>query len=93
MTFKEIYTWVINNDPNEPDVNEVIWRNMASYCYYMNSIHSLMIPHDVMREIYRIANDNDITIPDSKHTNMTKLSNTSNIDEIVSNLKTLHLQE
>lgn len=92
MTIKQIYTWVLENDPSDENTNKMVWSNMASYCYFINSIYVNALPEDILVNIMNMASKNDIQIPDHNHKKILKLANTSSIDAMISELKVLSLQ-
>lgn len=73
MTLDQIYTWLLANLPESNSNIRAAWSNMASYCYFRNTI-DFQSSDPRLNAVLRIAKAHQIQVPDNRHETILKIS-------------------
>ena len=63
----------------------MVWSNMASYCYFINSMDFDNVYHQKLKQVLKKSQEYDVSVPDSNHEKVIKLSNRINTKQPIGN--------
>lgn len=73
MTTDAIYKWLIEIDPVEDNVKRV-WTDMASYCYFINSMDFDQLYTNKLEQILKKSIKFNIIVPNQNRSQVIKLA-------------------
>tara|TARA_R110000822_G_scaffold25937_1_gene78445 strand:+ start:1899 stop:2192 length:294 start_codon:yes stop_codon:yes gene_type:complete len=91
MKIDEVYTWLMDASPTESDDVRKLWSNMASYCYYINTVDFGGIYQQKLVKVLEKSIKYDILVPNSQHVQVLNLADHLKTDHVqIYIYKTLH---
>lgn len=76
MTTADIYNWLFTNLPDDSNSQlKLVWINMASYCYFINTMDFDSMYRDNLKRVLDISAQLGIQIPDTNHSRVLEIAN------------------
>lgn len=90
MTVLDVYEWLFENVPTRENLHlRLIWSNMASYCYFINSIDFGNMYRVELNKLFEISHSIGIQIPDQNHAEVLRIAEQLQTSNTISELKQL----